>query len=73
LLIGGSIKEDDNMIQKIKDFFREVKIEIRKVVFPSRDEVLGSTKVVLILVLIVAVFLGLIDQILSKIVHVVVG
>jgi preprotein translocase subunit SecE len=60
------------MIQKIKDFFGEVKIELKKVVFPSRDEVLGSTKVVLVLVLIVAVFLGLIDQALSKIVHVVV-
>jgi preprotein translocase subunit SecE len=53
---------------RIKDFFREVKIELKKVVFPSRDEVIGSTKIVVVLVLIVAVFLGLIDLLLSKLI-----
>jgi preprotein translocase subunit SecE len=53
---------------KIKNFFREVKVELKKVVFPSREEVIGSTKVVVVLVLIVAVFLGLIDLVLSKLI-----
>ena len=56
------------MFGKIKNFFREVKIELKKVVFPSREEVIGSTKVVVVLVLIVAVFLGLIDLVLSKLI-----
>ena len=56
------------MFGKIKNFFREVKVELKKVVFPSREEVIGSTKVVLVLVLIVAVFLGLIDLVLSKLI-----
>ena len=56
------------MFGRIKDFFREVKIELKKVVFPSRDEVIGSTKIVVVLVLIVAVFLGLIDLLLSKLI-----
>ncbi|HDH53587.1 MAG TPA: preprotein translocase subunit SecE [Nitrospirae bacterium] len=60
------------MFGKIKDFFREVKIELKKVVFPSREEVIGSTKVVVVLVLIVAVFLGLIDLVLSKLIGMVV-
>lgn len=60
------------MFDKIKNFFKEVKQEIKKVVFPSRDEVIGSTKVVLALVVIVAVFLGLIDLLLSKLVGMVV-
>lgn len=60
------------MFEKIKTFFKEVKQEIKKVVFPSRDEVIGSTKVVLTLVIIVAVFLGLIDLLLSKLVGMVV-
>jgi preprotein translocase subunit SecE len=60
------------MFGKIKNFFREVKIELKKVVFPSRDEVVGSTKVVVVLVLIVAVFLGLIDLILSKLIGILV-
>ncbi len=56
------------MFNRIKEFFREVKVELKKVVFPSRDEVIGSTKVVVVLVLIIAVFLGLVDMLLSKLV-----
>ncbi len=56
------------MFNRIKEFFREVKIELKKVVFPSRDEVIGSTKVVVVLVLIMAVFLGFVDMLLSKLV-----
>jgi preprotein translocase subunit SecE len=57
------------MLQKIKDFFKEVKIELKKVVFPSRDEILGSTWVVIFTVLVSAVFLGLVDLWLSKLVR----
>jgi len=56
------------MIKKIKDFLREVKIEIKKVAFPSKDELIGSTWVVIIVVLIVSLFLGIVDLGLSKIV-----
>jgi preprotein translocase subunit SecE len=56
------------MIKKIKDFLREVKLEIKKVVFPTKDELIGSTWVVIIVVLIVSVFLGIVDLGLSKIV-----
>ncbi len=61
------------MFGKIKDFFKEVKIELKKVVFPSRDEVIGSTKVVIVLVLIIATFLGFVDMLLSKLVRLLVG
>ncbi len=56
------------MFGKIRQFFKEVKIELKKVTFPSRDEVIGSTKVVVVLVIIIAVFLGLIDMLLSKLI-----
>lgn len=56
------------MFSKIKNFFREVKIELKKVVFPTREEVIGSTKVVVLMVLIIAIFLGFIDLLLSKLV-----
>ncbi|UCD85897.1 MAG: preprotein translocase subunit SecE [Deltaproteobacteria bacterium] len=58
------------MFEKIQEFFREVKIELKKVTWPSRKETIASTVVVLITVLISAVFLGLIDYILSKIIKV---
>jgi len=60
------------VFEKIKNFFREVKVEIKKVVFPSREEVIGSTKVVVVLVLIIAVFLGMIDLVLSKLIGMVI-
>lgn len=56
------------MIKKVKDFLREVKIEIKKVVFPTKDELIGSTWVVIIVVLIISLFLGVIDLGLSKLV-----
>ncbi len=57
------------MIQKIKEFFREVGFELKKVVFPSREELIGSTWVVIIAVIIVAIFLGIVDVGLAKIVE----
>ena len=38
------------MLNKVKEFFREVKVEVKKVVFPSKDELIGSTWVVIITV-----------------------
>ncbi|MDA8171311.1 MAG: preprotein translocase subunit SecE [Nitrospiraceae bacterium] len=56
-------------MQKLKQFLREVKVELKKVVFPTREELLGSTQVVIISVLIMSVFLGVIDLVLSRIVQ----
>jgi preprotein translocase subunit SecE len=60
------------MFRKIKNFFKEVKIELKNVVFPGKDEVIGSTKVVIVLTVIIAAFLGIIDLLLTKIISVVV-
>jgi len=56
------------MLNKVKEFFREVKVELKKVVFPSREELIGSTWVVIITVVVISLFLGIIDLGLSKIV-----
>ncbi|MEK6692227.1 MAG: preprotein translocase subunit SecE [Nitrospirota bacterium] len=56
------------MFEKIKEFFKEVKIELKKVVFPQREEILGSTWVVIFTVITVSVFLGIVDLGLSKLV-----
>ncbi len=56
------------MIEKLKQFFREVKVETNKVVYPNREELIGSTWVVIITVVVVSVFLGVIDLGLTKLV-----
>lgn len=58
-------------INKGLQFLREVKVELKKVVWPTRKQALGSTVVVLILVMIVSVFLGMVDVGLSSLIRVV--
>ena len=58
-------------IDKGLQFLREVKVELKKVVWPSRKQTIGSTVVVLILTMIVSVFLGLVDIGLSSLIRVV--
>jgi preprotein translocase subunit SecE len=58
-------------IDKGIQFLREVKVELKKVVWPSRKQTIGSTVVVLILVMIISVFLGMVDMGLSSLIRVV--
>jgi len=55
-------------IRQSMEFLREVKIELLKVTFPTRQETVGSTLVVLLLTAIVAVYLGFSDWVLARIV-----
>jgi preprotein translocase subunit SecE len=49
-------------------FLREVRTELKKVTWPSRKETLASTGVVLVIVFIVAAYLGLVDLLLSHVI-----
>ncbi len=53
-------------MRRIILFFQESYAELRKVTWPSRDETIASTKVVLVSTLIIAGMLGLVDFILFK-------
>ena len=55
-------------IRQSIEFLREVKIELLKVTFPTRQETVGSTLLVLLLTAIVAVYLGFSDWVLARIV-----
>jgi preprotein translocase subunit SecE len=50
----------------IPRFFREVRSEMSKVSFPSRDEVLGTTVVVLATSVVFAVYLWLADMVIVQ-------
>lgn len=52
-------------------FLREVKVELKKVAWPSRKQTMGSTVVVLVLVFIISAFLGVVDLGLSNLVRLV--
>ncbi len=55
------------MFKRITEFFQDVKLELKKVVFPTRKEVIGSTWIVIVSVVIAAVFLGIVDMTLGRI------
>jgi len=53
-------------MKKITQFFKDSYAELRKVVWPSRDEVVSSTKIVIISTVIFAVGLGVVDFLLLR-------
>ncbi|MCL2440151.1 MAG: preprotein translocase subunit SecE [Treponema sp.] len=53
-------------MRKIIQFFKESYAELKKVVWPGRDDVVSSVKVVIISTIIVAAILGVIDLVLFR-------
>jgi preprotein translocase subunit SecE len=51
-------------MKKIIQFFKDSVAELKKVVWPSKDEVISSTKVVIVSTVIIALALGLVDFVL---------
>ena len=49
---------------KIVQFVKESYAELRKVIWPSRDDVISSVKVVIVSTVIIAAVLGLVDILL---------
>jgi preprotein translocase subunit SecE len=58
------------MFDKVKKFFNDVYVELQKVAWPSREELMGSTAVVLIMSIVMAAFVGVVDKMLNLIVNI---
>jgi preprotein translocase subunit SecE len=56
-------------IEKIKEYFREVYLEAKRVTWPSKKDAIKGTYIVLITVVIAALFLGVVDIGLAKIIQ----
>ncbi|MCD6463175.1 MAG: preprotein translocase subunit SecE [Thermotogae bacterium] len=54
------------MFAKLKKFFAEVKSEFKKVTWPNKRELVGSTMVVLFILLIMGIYLGFLDMVFSN-------
>jgi preprotein translocase subunit SecE len=62
-----------NPVEKVKDwsgrtsqFYSDVRGEVKKVSWPSRDEVISTTVVVIAAVFFFGLYLGLVDYVLSS-------
>jgi preprotein translocase subunit SecE len=54
------------MKEKIINYFNDVVREMKKVTWPTKEELKGSTQLVIVTCLILAVFVYIIDQILNN-------
>ena len=52
--------------QASKQFYQDVRSEMKKVSWPSRDEVFGTTVIVVASVFFFGIYLGLIDALLAQ-------
>jgi preprotein translocase subunit SecE len=59
------------MANKLVSYLKDVKLELTKVSWSGRDELIGSTIVVLASLAILSVFIGVCDLILSRIVNII--
>ncbi|MBO8456766.1 MAG: preprotein translocase subunit SecE [Spirochaetes bacterium] len=51
-------------MSKITQFFKESVAELRKVVWPTRDDVVSSVGVVIVSTIVIAILLGVFDALL---------
>jgi preprotein translocase subunit SecE len=58
-------------VKVVRQFLREVRVELKKVTWPSKRDAIAGTVVVLITVFICALFLGVVDFWLSRLIKVI--
>lgn len=56
------------MFRRIGKFLGEVQLEIKKVSWTKRSELIISTSMVIVIIVLIAIFVGVIDRALSEIV-----
>ena len=60
-------------MNKIFTFLKESKAELKKVSWPSKEEVLTSTRVVIISILIIAAIIALMDYVIKTVIFSIIG
>lgn len=53
-------------------FLREARVEMKKVTWPQKKEIIGSTAVVIVASVLVSFFLGFVDLILQKLMGIII-
>jgi len=61
------------MLDKIKKFLKEVRLELTKVTWTTREELIYSTMIVILLSIILSVFIGVVDLGLSNLASMLLG
>ena len=67
------MKQQGSRIKSLGGFLREVRVEFGKITWPQRKELFESTWVVAGVILVISGFVFLCDQVLVRLVNLVVG
>jgi preprotein translocase subunit SecE len=68
LVIAVAIAAFTGLGRRVRNFLAESQFEMRKVVWPTRDETIKTTGVILLVVIVLSLLLGLIDLILKSVI-----
>ncbi len=71
--VAVAISSTTNIGQNLIGFGREARMEVRKVVWPTRQETVQTTFMVLVAVIIIGIFLWLIDMLLAQAIQMITG
>ena len=58
-------KKDAGVVERVTRYIHEVIVELKKTTWPTKPELINSTKVVLGTVIVVGIYLALVDWILT--------
>jgi preprotein translocase subunit SecE len=61
------------MLEKLKQFLKEVRYELTKVTWTTREELIYSTIIVIVVSIVLAVFIGVVDVALSNLASIIMG
>ncbi|MFH1655592.1 MAG: preprotein translocase subunit SecE [Candidatus Omnitrophota bacterium] len=54
------------MFGKVGKFLTEAKVELGKVSWPNRQELISSTWIIIVMTALLAIYIGILDLVLSK-------
>lgn len=72
-LVAIAISATTTLGKNIVGFGREARMEVRKVVWPTRQETIQTTFMVIVAVIVIGIFLWLIDMVLAEAIQLLTG
>ena len=72
-MVAIAISSTTRLGQGLIGFGREARMEVRKVVWPTRQETVQTTFMVIVAVIIIGIFLWLIDMLLAQAIQLITG
>jgi preprotein translocase subunit SecE len=73
VMVAIAISSTTRLGQGLTGFAREARMEVRKVVWPTRQETVQTTFMVIVAVIIIGIFLWLIDMLLAQAIQLITG